>query len=251
MIKHYQIELCSSEKISASLAYLLYSILMEKLDPNYADFLHEQRLNPISQNLEISKNKNHALWRIHLFSQESTEYFSKILDELSEIHLRSRPEQIRILSKHPPETKSLTQFIREAAETDPSQFAKLYFYSPASFKINGEYQFFPSVEHIIKNLIVRWNTHFQEYSLADEDMEKMLIRHIRISGYQLQSRYFDLKKNKIPGFCGQLHLRTTLPPPLMEIWKLLLHFACCSGIGIKTSLGMGGVRLLQDSNNPK
>ena len=35
-----------------------------------------------------------------------------------------------------------------------------------------------------------------------------------------------------------------LSAPIMELWRMLPVFAERSGIGIKTALGMGGVKLL-------
>ena len=41
--------------------------------------------------------------------------------------------------------------------------------------------------------------------------------------------------------CGQINFTRTDAMPLLELWNALLSFAPYGGIGIKTSLGMGGV----------
>ena len=72
----------------------------------------------------------------------------------------------------------------------------------------------------------------------------MLLEGIRICDYNLHTTRYLLKDNRIPGFIGSLRIDTHLSAPLLEIWKILISFSEYSGIGIKTALGMGGVKLL-------
>ena len=69
----------------------------------------------------------------------------------------------------------------------------------------------------------------------------MLADGLRISDYALRSTGFRLKETVIPGFTGRLTI--LLSPPLAELWSTLLSWAEYSGIGIKTTLGMGGVSI--------
>ena len=71
----------------------------------------------------------------------------------------------------------------------------------------------------------------------------MLCNGIRISDYNLRTTRFQLKENKIPGFIGNMRIDAHLSAPLLDIWKILITFSEYSGIGIKTALGMGGVKL--------
>ena len=71
----------------------------------------------------------------------------------------------------------------------------------------------------------------------------MLADGLRISDYALRSTGFRLKETVIPGFTGRLTIRSLLSPPLAELWSTLLSWAEYSGIGIKTTLGMGGASI--------
>lgn len=54
---------------------------------------------------------------------------------------------------------------------------------------------------------------------------------------------YTLKSARIPGFSGHLTLSSSLSAPMQEVRNLLLVFSTLCGIGIKTTLGMGGVTL--------
>lgn len=71
---------------------------------------------------------------------------------------------------------------------------------------------------------------------------------VHIVDYRLHTSRYHIKNTKIPGFSGIVTLESRLPAPLEEIWKLLVRFAPYCGIGIKTTLGMGGVSLLSKQN---
>jgi len=118
------------------------------------------------------------------------------------------------------------------------------FLTPTSFKSNNEYLLFPSVEHIIRNLINRWNNYSTCFIIDDEDAILSLIQSTRIAGYRLQSSYFRMKGTQIPGFRGEVRFSTKLSIPIGELYKIILYFAQFSGVGIKTSLGMGATKII-------
>ena len=61
-------------------------------------------------------------------------------------------------------------------------------------------------------------------------------------GYQLRDQSYFLKDNHVPGFVGSLTLDSTcLSGFHRTLADALLYFSGYSGIGIKTTLGMGGI----------
>ena len=117
----------------------------------------------------------------------------------------------------------------------------IQFWTPTAFKHNEAYQIFPDIHQIFQSLVRRWNQVMPEYRLLDEDALHMLEKQLWIQDYRLQSRRFDLKGRRIPGFTGTICVRNRLPAPLLEVWKVLLLFGSYAGVGIKTTLGMGGI----------
>ena len=101
------------------------------------------------------------------------------------------------------------------------------------------------------SLVNQWNQIFPEIGLKDLDALDTLKRGLYITDYRLRLSRFYMKNSCISGFSGQTVLYSRLPAPLQEVWKSLLALAPYCGIGIKTALGMGGVRVEMQERNPK
>ena len=75
-------------------------------------------------------------------------------------------------------------------------------------------------------------------------MLETLISSSNISRYELKSTLFSLEGTKIPAFIGKMTLKINGSQTLCSFVNMLFTFAEYSGIGIKTGLGMGAIRLL-------
>ena len=118
--------------------------------------------------------------------------------------------------------------------------AKIAFLSPCAFKQSGRYTIFPQENLILQSLITHWNTTFPEYALTDSDALQALQQGLHIVDFNLHTTRYLLKETRIPSFLGNVTVEAHLAPPLLELWNTLLSFAPYGGIGIKTTLGMGG-----------
>lgn len=74
-------------------------------------------------------------------------------------------------------------------------------------------------------------------------MLENLISNSTITSYKLQSTYFSVESVKIPSFTGRITIKINKSAHLGNILKLLLSYGEYSGIGIKTALGMGTVKI--------
>lgn len=244
MIKQFRIRLkpVNVATLSAISSYYMYGMLTELLEPDYVTFLHENSFSPISQYIRINPADNSAEWTVNLLGREAINQVSAVLENNNCFNITGCNCQLAI------EDLSITllpsdEALIERARTLPD-IAKptMEFISPTSFKSYGEYLIFPSVEHIIRNLVNRWNSYSQSYLINDDDAVVALIQGIKIAGYRLHSSYFRLKGASIPGFKGEVRFSTRLSIPIAELFKILLYFSEYSGVGIKTSLGMGATK---------
>ena len=244
MIKQYRIKLKPDNEsaLSSLSGYYLYGMLTELLDPEYASLLHDNSISPISQYIQINSTDNAVDWIVNLFNSEAAAQISPILEGNSNFIINSCNCSLRVKDLSMTILPSDEALVERAQALPDLSKPTLEFISPTSFKSYGEYLIFPSVEHIIRNLVNRWNSYSQSYLIKDEDAILALIQGIKIAGYRLQSSYFKMKGTKIPGFRGEVRLSTRLSIPLAELLKILLYFSEYSGIGIKTSLGMGAAR---------
>ena len=90
-----------------------------------------------------------------------------------------------------------------------------------------------------QSLIQHWNSAFPECALTDPDAFHALAQGLRILDYDLRTTRYLLKEARIPALRGSMTLEARLAP-LLALWNALLTFAPFGGIGIKTTLGMGG-----------
>ena len=128
-----------------------------------------------------------------------------------------------------------------AAREKPASRTRLWFRTPCAFKQAGRYAIYPQEFLLLQSLVLHWNTAFQDCQLSDPDALDAILRGLRIRDYSLHTVSYPIKNTRIPGFVGSAVVEARLALPLLELWNALLSFAPYGGIGIKTTLGMGGV----------
>ena len=248
MIRQYSLTLKPSEgRLTVSHAYRLYGWLMEQVSENFAVQVHEEGFTPISQHLVTQREKTTVQWTVSLLNDRTVEALGDVLAKTESLIIDDR--QVMVAGRSLSEVRSAADLIR-SADSDARK-AGLCFESPSSFKVNGQYALFPDVEHIVMSLVNQWNQIFPEIGLKDQDALDTLKRGLYITDYRLRLSRFYMKNSCISGFSGQTVLYSRLPAPLQEVWKSLLALAPYCGIGIKTALGMGGVRVEMQERNPK
>lgn len=128
-----------------------------------------------------------------------------------------------------------------AAREEPASRTRLWFRTPCAFKQAGRYAIYPQEFLLLQSLVLHWNTAFPDCQLNDPDALDAILRGLHILDYNLHTVSYPIKNTRIPGFVGSAVVEARLALPLLELWNALLSFAPYGGIGIKTTLGMGGV----------
>lgn len=120
----------------------------------------------------------------------------------------------------------------------PSQeVIALEFFSPTSFKQNQLIQPFPLPELVFGNLLRRWNT-FAPVELQFPKLEWQGLT----CAYELKTQVLHLKGGAEIGTTGWV--RYEFPNPEQAAFATTLaHFAGFAGVGRKTAMGMGQVRI--------
>ncbi|SHH26994.1 CRISPR-associated endoribonuclease Cas6 [Thermosyntropha lipolytica DSM 11003] len=250
-IAHLEITLAGDEKgniPSYQMGSLFHGWLMERVSPDYARLLHQSEMKPFSQYVE--KKGQEAIWHISALDRTACqEIIVPLLEEdFSCIEIRHKKEVFKAGEK-----KLVYSFAsykeladRYYLESTPSRVVKMEMVTPVSFRSGGEYQIFPSLHLIYQNLINRWNQFADKVSLEEKNLAATLAEHSFISGYRLETRYFPLEKIFIPAFAGRMSIKIAAPSPMVALINMLLGYSAFSGLGIKTSLGMGGVRVIEE-----
>lgn len=221
-------------------AYRLYSWLLSSLPEEAGDFLHQQGEHPVSQYLCPRREGGTAVWHISLLNDTAHELFSGILESAETIELHG--STLSICERSHKQPVSPSELIRSGRSGGSSRVV-LQLMTPTAFKQSGRYTIFPQEKLIVQSLVRSWSVFCPEYPLDDPDAMQMLTDGLHISDYSLHSARYRMKNAAVPGFAGRMTISPHLSVPMLELWNTLLAWSEYAGLGIKTTLGMGGVML--------
>ena len=155
MLKQIKLTLKSMNEQSPNVfwGYNLYGALMQKIDPQYADFLHTTGLKPINHYFfSQSKDDPHFYWVINLLGEEAIENIEKILAETDSFSIENHNTELKIINKEIVHDLSEMDFVEQhLVKGDYKKNLTLTTVTPCSFKTNESYCIFPTAELIIKS----------------------------------------------------------------------------------------------------
>lgn len=221
---------------------LLHGFLMQVLPAEAADSMHESGLRPFSQYV-LPCNDRQLAWNIGLWDAEMAAHIVKSVVPLSRIELEQKGITLEVVGVQrivQTETEHFKRFFRGG---NPCRRYEIEFLTPCTHKQEGKYVLFPSPELIINSLSRRYNAYSGDISLDDPAAMQEVARNIRIVRYSLRSAVYYLENTKITGYTGRITVVISGPEQLARLAGALLAFGGYGGIGIKTALGMGGVRI--------
>ena len=122
------------------------------------------------------------------------------------------------------------------------------FKTPTSFKkTSGGYEIFPSVKHIFNSLINKYEQFgdgFNEITNNKNSLLENIIKNVEITGYELKTEKFGVKGSYIPGFIGKINFKIKGNKEFTNTILKLLQFGEYSGVGLKSTMGMGAISIL-------
>ena len=248
MIRIWECELEGPEdfRFSPSIGSLLHGALNEVLPPGVAGEWHRQGLRPYQQHLYFDKKRNAAVWRIGAFTKQAAEELERCLAFLQAQGIWLRHKNIRFFLRQAVcvlETSYLELSERFFTADTAENWYVLQLVTPTGYKSGGEYMLYPKLEHFFYSASQRWNAFSSGMSLEDSEALAHIVQHAQVSGYRLNMTRFSLEGVFIPAFQGTVEVRLNGPEALLRVGGLLLAYLEIVGLGMKTALGMGGVRV--------
>ena len=217
---------------------------MERIDSAYAEELHQNSLKPYSQSVISTGDK--VLWKIATLNQKAYEQIVNPLlsADFDSVTLKHGDTKLGILNK----SLSVggyqkiidTYYLGECPKT-----VKVQFTSPASFKQNGRYVFYPDLRLLYNSLMNKFDAFAENETIRTEEVLDQLTESSEVIHYYLRSTAFHLEGVKIPAFKGSIVLRINGPQPMVNLAHLLFHFGSYSGVGIKSAMGMGAMEVVE------
>lgn len=239
-----EMKLNCEEKLNYNMSSLFHGALMEKLPTEYVNFLHISQLHPYTQHLE--SRDGIWYWVLSALDEEAERIIIKdTFEKADQIIIKNRNLVINISEKRYCKVtyNTLTEYFYKR---DPERYLTVDFVTPTAFKKQGEYIFYPDIKCIYQSAMNKYDVLSDKEDMLDEDTLNELTNNTKITRYKLRSAKFYLEGVSIPGFLGQITMKISGTDTLANFAGFLLHFAEFSGIGIKTSIGMGSIRLLNE-----
>lgn len=239
MLAQINMEL-ESKELNINMASLFHGYLMENIDSAYAEYFHYNTTNPFTSCIFKDTKEDKFFWRVTTFSQKAYDmlmsYFSKGIPE--KIYLKNKDLEINVKS-FSIQKKSYEDLFLEATERK-----RIKLISPTSFKSDGITHIFPNISTLISGVIAKINQHSETAELEDKKIVNELLEKVYIKDYNLRTKIFHLESIKIKGFIGTMDLAIKGEDrTLANILNFLILMSEYTGLGIKTSLGMGGVKV--------
>lgn len=229
---------------ASSLGPYLQGLIMEQIDSGYARWLHVQPFNPYSQYCLLGADKKSLSWHVNTLTDEAYQQVILPLQQIGRFEVRSAGIACEVTGMTM--TSSSQTDLTGMIYGTQGRHIKVEFVTPTAFRRAGSYVFMPDVRSIFQNLLMRYYQVYEGSNEVDEETLNYLSQHIRIISYRLQSRYFGhvAGRTKIPGFLGTATVGLSGPQQVLGLAHMLLRFGEFAGVGIKTSMGMGGMRCL-------
>ncbi|MDO5725880.1 MAG: CRISPR-associated endoribonuclease Cas6 [Tissierellia bacterium] len=218
---------------------IFQGVLMEKLSKDTVFNLHSFSINPYCQ--YVIKIANNSYWTLNGLNNYAFENIIKPLINLEKIYLKNKDLEIKLndLELH---KYNKHEFTEKFLFGNSTGIFNLKFITPTSFKSQGRYIIMPDCRLIFQSLMKKFDATGED-KLFSEELLKDLENFSYISKYRLRSCLFPLEKIKIPAFIGDIQIKLDGPKELRNIASLLLNFGTYSGVGIKTAMGMGAMKI--------
>lgn len=243
MLARIEMKLKSSEGISYQMSSLFHGVLMEQLPEGYAAYLHQSQLHPYAQHLELIDREWY--WIVCCFNDEAVSCIIKdVLLELNSIDIKKQNQHIDIVSKNYYEM-TYEALMAQFYEGGKNRFVHLQFVTPTAFKQSGRYLFYPDIRCVYQSLMNKYDAVMKEESMVDEETLEQLCQNTQIVHYDLKSVKFHMEGVRIPAFIGNITLKLSGTQTMADFANLLFEFGEYSGVGIKTAIGMGALKIIK------
>lgn len=220
--------------------YRLYAALLEEAPASFGSGVHRDAVTPLSQFLTVSDGP--LLWTVNLLGEESESALEPVLERVERFHLKKDGVILSVRDRRVLKIPDVDSLLARGAAH--GGLHHLRFCTATAFKSRGQYLNLPTNRLIVQSLMKKWNGCFPDCPIEDTDGEGMeaLAAGLRCTHFQLRDRMYYLKGSSIPGFVGELTLENRLTGFHRQLASSLLLFSAYAGVGIKTTLGMGGVQ---------
>lgn len=232
----------ASEKPSYHWGSAFHGMLMSLLPGEMAAYLHGDGQRLISQWIQ-PLNQNRLIWRIQLLDDDVAATVAKAIQNVPELYVRDRRAAFPVIRADCREAYA-ESLLDEAASARPRSSVTLEICTPATHKSGGRYVTLPTADMIARSLARHVSAVWPGIIFSDDEEMERLCGCLRVGRYALSSATYGVGGSYALGYIGRMELRFDGSEEERRLLNALFSFAPWCGIGAKTSLGMGGCRLI-------
>lgn len=238
-----------STSFDYNIASTMHGVLMEHLESDYQDYMHRDGLRPYTQAV-LQMDSQSFLWRICTLTKEAEEKIIQPLLQKENFFLKYKDQELRAESRELRSISYESLISDYYFEKQPRVF-HMEFMTPTAFKSHGEYVFMPSVRLIFQSLMRKYDAFSTDTAIGNDEILEQIENNVRITGYRLRSVKFSLEGIRVPAFMGTITMYIKGPQQLVNLIRMMAEFGQYSGVGIKTSLGMGTYKIKKGFKHDK
>ena len=232
------------DEISYQMASTFHGALMDLLPEDYASELHLSKRHPYTQHIERQGEEWH--WIVTALNEYTAQRMLRdVLMQLNEFTIKKHALTIKILEKNYQELSD-AELAHAFYYNKANQYITIHFLTPTAFKQNGRYINYPDIRLIFSSIMNKYDAAKPDEQIYDEETVEQLIEKVLLSRYDLHSASFCLEGVRIPSFIGKITLKMMGTQTMSNFASMLFDFGSYSGIGIKTTLGMGAIRIVEE-----
>jgi len=239
-------------------SYALFLNILRNSAPEFAAELHQMdgpkpfttattSLAYQRKTTSTSETPNQLLLRLTFLTDEAVAYFLKSALEwdnralqLGSAHFKV--EQVRLLDVDRPK-KNFCSYEELLSAATAEHSLAFHFLSPTAFRSEGKRNvLFPEPGLVFGSLLNRWNA-FSPVKLETE-LQQCFDSQILLGRYKLETRMLNFGNYQETGFVGRCSfvLKDELSEQQLRTINALADFTLYSGVGAKTTMGMGQAR---------
>lgn len=232
------------------MAYHIYSSLLNKMrkhDSQYAELLHTgKQRTPISITIYAdAKNAKCGIVNLCLFNQEAVDHFYTLIPDDGYFlkRLRSRLTIEEETEEQLEEQELCNRWLLPGAKIP--KFFDVHFLTPTAFSKHGHSLPMPDLQLMLRSAASQFNLLALENSRIDDtQLLEIMERAVIVHRCNIQTIPYAFKPDTaLCGFVGTMRLELKGAGAVNQLLYMLLYIAQFTGIGVRTSLGMGKIRL--------
>ncbi|GAW64049.1 CRISPR-associated RAMP superfamily protein [Ligilactobacillus acidipiscis DSM 15836] len=233
----------SNGKKDYKLGVFFHAWLMDHIDEQQSTIMHENGTKPLTINVKYENSK--VIFEVNLLTSALSSTVHNILlnESLTSFALNSASQKHYSIKQKQSQYLVERDLTKEFYNEKPQRKMFINFSTSTSFKSEGLYIFYPDLHLLFQSLMRKYNFVYEGYENIDKELLEDICANVHVRGYNLRSNHYSIHKARIPSFTGSIYLICSGTSILVSYINVLLKFAEYGGVGIKTALGMGAVRI--------